>query len=104
MPESDRQDRSAENSDPVDGEPLGDLGSRERRARVELLIDARQRVDVVQANLFPEGRAELVVWLDLPLTTKLGRLARQSVGAIRGASARNVEHMLSILPRGKAAA
>ena len=35
---------------------------------------------------------------------ELGRLARSSVGAIRGASARNVEHMLSILPRGKAAA
>ena len=35
---------------------------------------------------------------------ELGALARSSVGAIRGASARNVEHMLSILPRGKAAA
>ena len=35
---------------------------------------------------------------------ELGALARQSVSAIRGASARNVEHMLSILPRGKAAA
>jgi 3-deoxy-D-manno-octulosonic-acid transferase len=35
---------------------------------------------------------------------ELGALARRSVGAIRGASARNVEHMLSILPRGKAAA
>ncbi len=35
---------------------------------------------------------------------ELGAMARQSVGAIRGASARNVEHMLSILPRGKAAA
>jgi 3-deoxy-D-manno-octulosonic-acid transferase len=35
---------------------------------------------------------------------ELGSLARSSVGAIRGASARNVEHMLSILPRGKAAA
>jgi 3-deoxy-D-manno-octulosonic-acid transferase len=35
---------------------------------------------------------------------ELGGLARRSVGAIRGASARNVEHMLSILPRGKAAA
>lgn len=35
---------------------------------------------------------------------ELGELARSSVGAIRGASARNVEHMLSILPRGKAAA
>jgi 3-deoxy-D-manno-octulosonic-acid transferase len=35
---------------------------------------------------------------------ELGGLARSSVGAIRGASARNVEHMLSILPRGKAAA
>jgi 3-deoxy-D-manno-octulosonic-acid transferase len=35
---------------------------------------------------------------------ELGSLARRSVGAIRGASARNVEHMLSILPRGKAAA
>jgi 3-deoxy-D-manno-octulosonic-acid transferase len=35
---------------------------------------------------------------------ELGTLARSSVGAIRGASARNVEHMLSILPRGKAAA
>jgi 3-deoxy-D-manno-octulosonic-acid transferase len=31
---------------------------------------------------------------------ELGRLARRSVGAIRGASARNVDHMLSILPRG----
>jgi 3-deoxy-D-manno-octulosonic-acid transferase len=35
---------------------------------------------------------------------ELGAMARRSVGAIRGASARNVEHMLSILPRGKAAA
>jgi 3-deoxy-D-manno-octulosonic-acid transferase len=35
---------------------------------------------------------------------ELGALARRSVGAIRGASARNVEHMLSTLPRGKAAA
>ncbi len=35
---------------------------------------------------------------------ELGVLARRSVGAIRGASARNVEHMLSMLPRGKAAA
>jgi len=35
---------------------------------------------------------------------ELGALARSSVGATRGASARNVEHMLSILPRGKAAA
>ena len=35
---------------------------------------------------------------------ELGTLARRSVGAIRGASARNVEHMLAMLPRGKAAA
>jgi 3-deoxy-D-manno-octulosonic-acid transferase len=35
---------------------------------------------------------------------ELGAMARRSVGAIRGASARNVEHMLSVLPRGKAAA
>jgi 3-deoxy-D-manno-octulosonic-acid transferase len=35
---------------------------------------------------------------------ELGRLARASVGAIRGASARNVDHMLSVLPRGRAAA
>jgi 3-deoxy-D-manno-octulosonic-acid transferase len=34
----------------------------------------------------------------------LGALARGSVGAIRGASARNVDHLLAILPRGKAAA
>jgi 3-deoxy-D-manno-octulosonic-acid transferase len=34
----------------------------------------------------------------------LGAMARRAVGAIRGASARNVEHLLSILPRGKAAA
>jgi 3-deoxy-D-manno-octulosonic-acid transferase len=34
----------------------------------------------------------------------LGELARRSVTQIRGASARNVDHMLSILPRGKAAA
>lgn len=30
---------------------------------------------------------------------ELGQLARQAVGAIRGASARNVEHMLRLLPR-----
>jgi 3-deoxy-D-manno-octulosonic-acid transferase len=30
---------------------------------------------------------------------ELGRLARQSVGAIRGASARNVDHMLTLLPK-----
>jgi 3-deoxy-D-manno-octulosonic-acid transferase len=35
---------------------------------------------------------------------ELGTLARSSVTAIRGASARNVDHMLSILPRGRAAA
>jgi 3-deoxy-D-manno-octulosonic-acid transferase len=35
---------------------------------------------------------------------ELGALARGSVFAIRGASARNVDHMLAILPRGKAAA
>jgi 3-deoxy-D-manno-octulosonic-acid transferase len=35
---------------------------------------------------------------------ELGGLARQSVSAIRGASARNVDHLLAILPRGKAAA
>ena len=35
---------------------------------------------------------------------ELGALARSSVSAIRGASARNVDHMLSILPRGRAAA
>jgi 3-deoxy-D-manno-octulosonic-acid transferase len=35
---------------------------------------------------------------------ELGTLARRSVSAIRGASARNVDHLLSILPRGKAAA
>jgi 3-deoxy-D-manno-octulosonic-acid transferase len=29
----------------------------------------------------------------------LGRLARQAVGAIRGASARNVDHMLALLPK-----
>jgi 3-deoxy-D-manno-octulosonic-acid transferase len=35
---------------------------------------------------------------------ELGALARSSVTAIRGASARNVDHMLAILPRGKVAA
>lgn len=35
---------------------------------------------------------------------ELGALARGSVTSIRGASARNVEHMLSMLPRGKTAA
>jgi 3-deoxy-D-manno-octulosonic-acid transferase len=35
---------------------------------------------------------------------ELGTMARTSVSAIRGASARNVDHMLSILPRGRAAA
>lgn len=35
---------------------------------------------------------------------ELGALARGSVGAIRGASGRNVDHMLAVLPRGKAAA
>jgi 3-deoxy-D-manno-octulosonic-acid transferase len=34
---------------------------------------------------------------------ELGALARQSVTAIRGASARNVEHLLSVLPRGRSA-
>jgi 3-deoxy-D-manno-octulosonic-acid transferase len=36
--------------------------------------------------------------------SELGALARGSVSAIRGASARNVDHMLAVLPRGKAAA
>ncbi len=35
---------------------------------------------------------------------ELGALARQSVGAIRGASARNVDHLLSALPRGRTTA
>jgi 3-deoxy-D-manno-octulosonic-acid transferase len=35
---------------------------------------------------------------------ELGALARGSVTATRGASARNVDHMLAMLPRGKAAA
>ncbi len=35
---------------------------------------------------------------------ELGAMARRAVGSIRGASARNVDHLLSILPRGKAAA
>ncbi len=35
---------------------------------------------------------------------ELGGMARRSVGAIRGASARNVDHLLAMLPRGKAAA
>jgi 3-deoxy-D-manno-octulosonic-acid transferase len=35
---------------------------------------------------------------------ELGALARRSVGAIRGASARNVDHMLSVLPRGRTTA
>ncbi|MBK9519431.1 MAG: 3-deoxy-D-manno-octulosonic acid transferase [Anaeromyxobacter sp.] len=33
---------------------------------------------------------------------ELGTLARRAVSAIRGASARNVDHMLAVLPRGKA--
>ena len=35
---------------------------------------------------------------------ELGVMARRAVGSIRGASARNVDHLLSIVPRGKAAA
>jgi 3-deoxy-D-manno-octulosonic-acid transferase len=35
---------------------------------------------------------------------ELGALARRAVTAIRGASARNVEHMLAVLPRGRAVA
>ncbi len=35
---------------------------------------------------------------------ELGTLAREAVLAVRGASGRNVEHMLRILPRGRAAA
>jgi len=35
---------------------------------------------------------------------ELGALARQSVTGIRGASARNVDHMLALVPRGRAAA
>ena len=35
---------------------------------------------------------------------ELGSLARLAVTSIRGASARNVEHLLAVLPRGKAAA
>ncbi|HEU4383314.1 MAG TPA: glycosyltransferase N-terminal domain-containing protein [Anaeromyxobacteraceae bacterium] len=38
------------------------------------------------------------------LMAELGTLARQAVLAVRGASARNVEHMLRLLPRGRAAA
>jgi 3-deoxy-D-manno-octulosonic-acid transferase len=35
---------------------------------------------------------------------ELGVLARRSVGSIRGASVRNVDHLLSVVPRGRAAA
>ncbi|HET9551541.1 MAG TPA: glycosyltransferase N-terminal domain-containing protein [Anaeromyxobacteraceae bacterium] len=35
---------------------------------------------------------------------ELGALARRAVTSIRGASARNVDHMLGVLPRGRAAA
>jgi 3-deoxy-D-manno-octulosonic-acid transferase len=35
---------------------------------------------------------------------ELGELARDAVGGIRGASARNVEHMMRALSRGRAAA
>jgi 3-deoxy-D-manno-octulosonic-acid transferase len=35
---------------------------------------------------------------------ELGALAREAVTAIRGASARNVEHLLRVVPRGRAAA
>ena len=35
---------------------------------------------------------------------ELGGLARRSVSAIRGASARNVDHLIALLPRGKVAA
>jgi 3-deoxy-D-manno-octulosonic-acid transferase len=35
---------------------------------------------------------------------ELGTLARRAVGSIRGASARNVEHLLAVLPKGRAAA
>lgn len=35
---------------------------------------------------------------------ELGALARRAVGSIRGASARNVEHLLAVLPRGRTAA
>jgi 3-deoxy-D-manno-octulosonic-acid transferase len=35
---------------------------------------------------------------------ELGTLARRAVSAIRGASARNVEHLLAVLPKGKGAA
>jgi 3-deoxy-D-manno-octulosonic-acid transferase len=38
------------------------------------------------------------------LVKELGTMARRAVSSIRGASARNVDHLLSILPRGKAAA
>jgi 3-deoxy-D-manno-octulosonic-acid transferase len=38
------------------------------------------------------------------LVKELGTMARRAVSTIRGASARNVDHLLSILPRGKAAA
>ena len=35
---------------------------------------------------------------------RLGAMAREAVGAVRGASARNVDHMLRAIPRGKVAA
>jgi 3-deoxy-D-manno-octulosonic-acid transferase len=35
---------------------------------------------------------------------RLGAMAREAVGAVRGASARNVDHMLRAIPRGKDAA
>jgi len=35
---------------------------------------------------------------------RLGAMAREAVGAVRGASARNVDHMLRAIPRGKGVA
>jgi 3-deoxy-D-manno-octulosonic-acid transferase len=62
------------------------------------VLQGRGGIQVANADQLYRVAEELLSRPDL--VDELGRLARQSVGVIRGASARNVDHMLGLLPRG----
>jgi 3-deoxy-D-manno-octulosonic-acid transferase len=66
------------------------------------VLQGRGGVQVASADQFYRVAEELLSRPDQ--LAELGTLAKRAVGASRGASARNVEHMLAVLPREKAPA
>jgi 3-deoxy-D-manno-octulosonic-acid transferase len=68
---------------------------------VQVLV-GRGGIQVQTPEVLQRVAAELLARPDK--IAELGELARGAVSAIRGASARNVEHMLRVVPRGRAAA